>query len=180
MCDATSEGSDRSQFHQRWQLWRLAGAPSRCHGAKRANVLARVQDRLRYTRRTHQRDIFRGLCLSGPERPELFSQAALGWRFIWDSLWPSRIRMERRRFSARIGLHLQIPTAGGDYRNRESQHQTVHLGDNEMTPNHALQRTAPAVTLAASAAALPPAMQPARQPPQSLSLGSLGDSAHLQ
>ena len=42
------------------------------------------------------------------------------------------------------------------------------------TPNHALQRTAPAVTLAASAAAFPPAMQPARQPPPSLSLGSLG------
>jgi hypothetical protein len=41
------------------------------------------------------------------------------------------------------------------------------------SPNHALQRTALAVTLAASAAALPPAMQPARQPPQSLSLGSL-------
>ena len=42
------------------------------------------------------------------------------------------------------------------------------------TPNHALQRTAPAVTLAASAAAFPPTMQPARQPPPSLSLGSLG------
>jgi len=40
-------------------------------------------------------------------------------------------------------------------------------------PNHALQRTAPAVTLAASAAAFPPAMQPARQPPQSPRLGSL-------
>ena len=42
------------------------------------------------------------------------------------------------------------------------------------TPNHAPQRAAPAVTLAASAAALPPAMQPARQPPPLLSLGSLG------
>ena len=42
------------------------------------------------------------------------------------------------------------------------------------TPNHALQRTAPAVTLAASAAAFPPTKQPARQPPPSLSLGSLG------
>ena len=38
---------------------------------------------------------------------------------------------------------------------------------------YALQRTAPAVTLAAhSATAFPPAAQPARQPPQSLSLGS--------
>ena len=46
------------------------------------------------------------------------------------------------------------------------------------TPNHALQRTAPAVTLAASAAALPPTMQPARQPPPSLSLGSLGKVLH--
>ncbi len=41
-------------------------------------------------------------------------------------------------------------------------------------PNHALQRTAPAVTLAASGHRLAPAVQPARQPPQSLSLGSLG------
>ena len=46
---------------------------------------------------------------------------------------------------------------------------------NTATPNHALQRTAPAVTLAASAAALPPTVQPARQPPPSLSLRSLGD-----
>jgi ribosomal-protein-alanine N-acetyltransferase len=38
------------------------------------------------------------------------------------------------------------------------------------SPNHSLQQTAPAVTLAASAA-LPPTVQPARQPPQSLSLG---------
>jgi len=60
--------------------------------------------------------------------------------------------------------------------------------NSEMTeaPNHALQRTAPRVTLAAAAhpatfahpapAALP---QPARRAPQSLSLGSLGDFAHL-
>ena len=39
----------------------------------------------------------------------------------------------------------------------------------ERTPNHALQRTATVVTLAASAAAFPPTMQPARQPPPSLS-----------
>ena len=38
---------------------------------------------------------------------------------------------------------------------------------------YALQRTAPAVTLAASTAAFPPTMQPARQPPPSLSLGSI-------
>jgi len=42
------------------------------------------------------------------------------------------------------------------------------------TPNHALQRTAPAVTLAASSLRLAATVQPARQPPQSLSLGSLG------
>ena len=54
------------------------------------------------------------------------------------------------------------------------------------TPNHALQRTAPRVTLAATyhpaAFAHPaPAMspQPARRAPQSLSLGSLGDVARL-
>jgi len=39
-------------------------------------------------------------------------------------------------------------------------------------PNHALQRTAPAVTLAASGLRLSATIQPARQPPQSLSLGS--------
>jgi len=38
------------------------------------------------------------------------------------------------------------------------------------TPNHALQRTAPAVTLAAPP---PSPAQPSRQPPPSLSLGSL-------
>jgi len=40
-----------------------------------------------------------------------------------------------------------------------------------LTPNPAMELTAPQVTLAASAAALPPAAQPARQPPPSLSLG---------
>ncbi len=47
------------------------------------------------------------------------------------------------------------------------------------TPNHALQRTAPCVTAPASAAAFPPTMQVPRRPPRSLSLGSLGDFAHL-
>ena len=44
-------------------------------------------------------------------------------------------------------------------------------------PNHALQRTAPAVTARASAAAFPPAMHGPRQPPPSLSLGSFGGIA---
>ena len=44
------------------------------------------------------------------------------------------------------------------------------------TPNHALQRTATAVTARASAAAFPPAMHGPRQPPPSLSLGSLAVS----
>ena len=44
------------------------------------------------------------------------------------------------------------------------------------TPNHALQRTAPRVTLAAPRR---PTAQPARRAPQSLSLASLGDFAHL-
>ena len=43
------------------------------------------------------------------------------------------------------------------------------------TPNHALQRTAPAVTARASASAFPLTMHGPRQPPPSLSLGSLGD-----
>ena len=42
------------------------------------------------------------------------------------------------------------------------------------TPNHALQRTAPHVTLPASASALPQATQVVRRAPPSLSLGSLG------
>ena len=45
-----------------------------------------------------------------------------------------------------------------------------------MSPNHALQRTAPCVTAPASAAAFPPTMQVPRRTPPSLSLGSLGDS----
>jgi hypothetical protein len=54
------------------------------------------------------------------------------------------------------------------------------------SPNHALQRTAPRVTLAAAdhpAACAHPAPaafpQPARRPPQSLSLGSFGDSSRV-
>ena len=46
-------------------------------------------------------------------------------------------------------------------------------------PNHALQRTAPCVTAPASTAAFPPTMQVPRRTPLSLSLGSLGDFAHL-
>jgi hypothetical protein len=55
------------------------------------------------------------------------------------------------------------------------------------SPNHALQRTAPRVTLAATdhpatcAHPAPSAFpQPARRAPQSLSLGSFGDSARLK
>ena len=44
------------------------------------------------------------------------------------------------------------------------------------TPNHALQRTAPAVTLAAPP---PSPAQPSRQPPPSLSLGSLGVATRI-
>ena len=44
----------------------------------------------------------------------------------------------------------------------------------QQRPNQALQRTAPAVTLAASCLRLSPTTQPSRQPPPSLSLGSLG------
>ena len=46
-------------------------------------------------------------------------------------------------------------------------------------PNHALQRTAPGVTVAASNRRLSPAVQLPRRPPQSLSLGSLGHSPRL-
>ena len=49
---------------------------------------------------------------------------------------------------------------------------------NPTSPNHALQRTGVAVTPRASAAAFPPAMHGPRQPRPSLSLGSLGASAH--
>ena len=47
------------------------------------------------------------------------------------------------------------------------------------TPNHALQRTGAAVTAPASCLRLSPAAQGPRQPRPSLSLGSLGDFAHL-
>ena len=47
------------------------------------------------------------------------------------------------------------------------------------SPNHALQRTAPAVTAPASGLRLSPATQVPRQPPRSLSLGSLGDLPHV-
>ena len=46
-------------------------------------------------------------------------------------------------------------------------------------PNHALQRTAPRVTVAASGLRLSPTTQLPRRAPQSLSLESLGDFAHL-
>ena len=45
------------------------------------------------------------------------------------------------------------------------------------TPNHALQRTRPAVTPAASSRRLSPTTQRSRQPGESLSLGSLGVSS---
>ena len=50
---------------------------------------------------------------------------------------------------------------------------------NQPSPNHALQRTATAVTARASAAAFPPAMHGPRQPPPSLSLGSFGDATRV-
>ena len=67
---------------------------------------------------------------------------------------------------------------------RESQcsQPLMSFSQSNESPNHALQRTAPGVTLAAAdrpAACAHPAPghlrpQPARRPPQSLSLGSLG------
>ena len=51
------------------------------------------------------------------------------------------------------------------------------LTPNHPRPNHALQRTATAVTAPASCRRLSPAAQEPRQPPRSLSLGSLGDSS---
>ena len=47
-------------------------------------------------------------------------------------------------------------------------------------PKTPLQPTAPAVTLAASAAALPPTVQLPRRPPQSLSLGALPLRTHTR
>jgi len=49
-------------------------------------------------------------------------------------------------------------------------------GSSQETPNHALQRTAPAVTLAAPP---PSPAQPSRQPPPSLSLGALGVASRI-
>ncbi len=52
--------------------------------------------------------------------------------------------------------------------------QFASVSTQNVTPNHALQRTAPCVTAPASAAAFPPTMQVPRRTPLSLSLGSLG------
>jgi len=52
-------------------------------------------------------------------------------------------------------------------------HSVAPMSQHPETPNQALQRTAPAVTLAAPP---PSPAQPSRQPPPSLSLGSLGYS----
>ena len=57
---------------------------------------------------------------------------------------------------------------------RKQKHSMSTLRTANRWPDHALQRTAPAVTLAAPRR---PATQPSRQPPPSLSLGSL--SLHL-
>ena len=47
------------------------------------------------------------------------------------------------------------------------------------TPNHALQKTAPRVTVAASATAFPPTSQLPRRTPLSLSLWSFGGVKRL-
>ena len=60
------------------------------------------------------------------------------------------------------------------HHHRFSRSSRSNFAMNE-TPNHALQRTATAVTARASTAAFPPTMHGPRQPPPSLSLGSLGD-----
>jgi len=57
---------------------------------------------------------------------------------------------------------------------------TQPLQREQPTPNHALQRTAPYVTAPASGLPpSPPTAQVPRRTPQSLSLGSLGDSERL-
>jgi hypothetical protein len=72
------------------------------------------------------------------------------------------------------------------YSGATSSRLLFHISpESNQSPNHALQRTAPGVTLAATdrpAACAHPAPghlrpQPARRPPQSLSLGSFGDIA---
>ena len=55
----------------------------------------------------------------------------------------------------------------------------IRCRKSERTPNHALQPTGMAVTARAPAASFPPAMHGPRQPCPWLSLGSLGDCAHV-
>ena len=55
----------------------------------------------------------------------------------------------------------------------------MRLFPNRTAPNHALQRTATAVTAPASGLRLSPTAQEPRQPPRSLSLRSLGVSSRL-
>ena len=73
---------------------------------------------------------------------------------------------------------LPVPICLGTAHATKPAELISHLSQRNETPNHALQRTAPAVTLAASSLRLSPTTQPSRQPPPSLSLGSLGAFAH--
>ena len=79
-----------------------------------------------------------------------------------------------RRSSARWAS-ARVPIAFGWFIPTD-KHSMRQSNDSNESPNHALQRTATAVTARASAAAFPPTMHGPRQPPPSLSLGSLGVS----
>ena len=70
-------------------------------------------------------------------------------------------------------LHAAASSAAATF-TRRSALPRPGCRESERTPNHALQRTAPAVTAAASCLRLSPTAQPPRQPPPSLSLRSLG------
>ena len=98
-------------------------------------------------------------------------RASIGGRRV-----SSRVQRASSRVQ-RVSSRVQLASVGlqrVSSRARASR-PLVHVStESERTPNHALQRTAPAVTLAASGLRLSPTMQPARQPPPSLSLGSLG------
>ena len=86
----------------------------------------------------------------------------------------------RHNHSAAVGFLDPEPPSSSPATTPRALHFMTSFLQSTEAPNHALQRTAPAVTAAASSLRLSPTAQPPRQPPPSLSLGSLGVARALR
>ena len=103
-------------------------------------------------------------------------------RHVLSSALPPIFTRERHSAATRhlgrscgcISRHLHSGLFSQPLASRHQRYVAMSLFPTPATPNQALQRTAPAVTLAASSLRLSPTAQPSRQPPPSLSLGSFG------